>query len=81
MNINRLPACFAAACFVVTAIAVAGSEAGGEPTERDDGWRPLCNGKDLDGWATTGTAKWRVENGVIIGGQDGDASRRPRRAH
>lgn len=40
------------------------------------GWRPLFNGRDLDGWVAYGSAAWRVEDGVISGGQDGD----PRRA-
>ena len=41
-----------------------------EPVEA--GWKPLFNGKDLEGWVTKGSAAWRVENGVIAGGQDGD---------
>ena len=36
------------------------------------GWKPLFNGKDLEGWVTKGSAVWRVEDGVIAGGQDGD---------
>jgi Domain of Unknown Function (DUF1080)/Glycerophosphoryl diester phosphodiesterase family len=39
------------------------------------GWRPLFNGKNLDGWTARGSAKWRVEDGVIAGGQDGDPKR------
>ena len=35
-------------------------------------WRSLFNGKDLDGWKPEGSAVWRVEDGVIVGGQDGD---------
>lgn len=38
-------------------------------------WRPLFNGKDLEGWNTIGSAKWRVEDGIIVGGQDGDPRR------
>src|SRR5436305_11355651 len=38
-------------------------------------WRSLFNGKDLDGWAPIGSAHWRVEDGVIVGTQDGDAKR------
>ena len=38
-------------------------------------WRPLFNGRDLEGWKSIGTAKWRVEDGVIVGGQDGDPKR------
>src|SRR5207249_3075202 len=33
-------------------------------------WKDLFNGKDLTGWST-GTAGWKVENGVIVGGQGG----------
>ena len=40
-----------------------------------DGWRPLFNGKDLDNWNQVGSAKWRVADGVIVGGQDGDPKR------
>ena len=39
------------------------------------GWRELFNGKDLDNWTQIGSAKWRVEDGVIVGGQEGDPRR------
>ena len=39
------------------------------------GWRELFNGKDLSNFEQVGTAKWRVEDGVIVGGQDGDPKR------
>jgi hypothetical protein len=39
------------------------------------GWKPLFNGKDLEGWVSKGSAVWRVEDGVIAGGQDGDPRR------
>jgi hypothetical protein len=38
-----------------------------------EGWRVLFDGKDLSAWTTVGNAAWRVEHGVIVGGQDGDA--------
>ena len=38
-------------------------------------WRSLFNGRDLEGWNQIGSAKWRVEAGVIVGGQDGDPKR------
>lgn len=41
----------------------------------DAGWRPLFNGKDLDNFSQLGSAKWRVEEAVIVGGQDGDPKR------
>jgi hypothetical protein len=38
-------------------------------------WRDLFNGKDLAGWQSVGTAQWKVQDGVILGGQDGDPRR------
>jgi len=35
----------------------------------------LFNGKNLDNFKAIGSAKWRVEDGVIVGGQDGDPKR------
>ena len=35
----------------------------------------LFDGKSLDDWESVGSAKWRVEGGVIVGGQDGDPKR------
>lgn len=32
----------------------------------------LFDGKSLEGWQAVGSAEWRVEDGVIAGGQDGD---------
>ena len=37
--------------------------------------KPLFNGHDLDGWIPVGSAEWRVEEGVIVGGQDGNPKR------
>jgi len=42
------------------------------PEAPEAGWKSLFNGKDLQGWDTRGSAVWRVEDGVIAGGQDGD---------
>ncbi len=36
------------------------------PARAEDGWKSLFNGKDLDGWRTTG-AIWKVEDGMIVG--------------
>lgn len=38
-------------------------------------WAELFDGRDLAGWVPLGTAHWRVEDGVIVGTQDGDPSR------
>ena len=35
----------------------------------------LFNGKNLEGWTSIGSAKWKAENGTITGGQEGDPSR------
>jgi hypothetical protein len=37
-----------------------------------DDWKPLFNGKDLEGWTPVGSAVWKAEDGVLSGGQDGD---------
>ena len=44
-------------------------------SDADDGWSSLFNERDLDGWTAVGSAKWRVEDSVIVGGQDGDPRR------
>src|SRR5262245_50988932 len=31
----------------------------------DSGWRPLFNGKDLDGWQHVGPGRFVIENGVL----------------
>jgi hypothetical protein len=38
-------------------------------------WQSLFNGQDLSGWTAVGSARWRVEDGVILGTQDGDPKR------
>lgn len=36
--------------------------------EKADGWKPLFNGKNFDGWKQlNGEAKYSVENGIIVG--------------
>jgi hypothetical protein len=30
-------------------------------------WRPLCDGKTLDGWHKIGQGEWRIEDGVLVG--------------
>jgi hypothetical protein len=40
----------------------------GAAGQAGDGWVPLFNGKDLDGWVQrNGTATYRVEGGAIVG--------------
>jgi hypothetical protein len=45
------------------------------PCRAEDAWRLLFNGKDLSGWQSVGSAVWKVDDGVIVGGQDGDPKR------
>lgn len=40
-----------------------------------DDWRDLFNGRDLTNWTQIGSAQWRVKDGEIHGGQDGDPKR------
>ena len=47
----------------------------GKPSAGNE-WRRLFNGRDLSGFTTTGTATWKVEDGIIVGGQDGDFRKR-----
>src|SRR5688572_27026998 len=41
----------------------------------EEGWKTLFDGKDLENWTQNGSAVWKVEDGVIVGGQDGDPKR------
>jgi hypothetical protein len=45
------------------------------PSAPEAAWKPLFNGKDLDGWVVNGTAIWKAEDGVLVGGQEGDPKR------
>lgn len=38
-------------------------------------WTSIFNGRDLEGWKSVGSAVWKVEDGVLVGGQDGDPKR------
>src|SRR3954464_11712125 len=38
----------------------------------EDGWKTLFDGKNLDAFTPIGSAVWKVEDGIIVGGQDGD---------
>jgi hypothetical protein len=37
------------------------------PSNPEEGWTDLFNGRDLTGWTPMGHQGWRVENGVLIG--------------
>jgi hypothetical protein len=38
-------------------------------------WRSLLENNDLAQWSQNGSAQWKVVDGVIVGGQDGDPKR------
>ena len=55
--------CFAAV-LIASVLAVAGAE--------DRGWKPLFDGKTLEGWIQKGgAAKYRIENGELVGTSGG----------
>ncbi|HYH56843.1 MAG TPA: DUF1080 domain-containing protein [Anseongella sp.] len=57
-----------AAGLCLSAGLVSCSQTTGKQREQENGWVELFNGKDLSGWEqVNGTAKYRVENGEIIG--------------
>ncbi len=43
-----------------------------ERSKAADGFVPLFNGENLDGWEATGNALWMVENGMLVGTQGED---------
>jgi len=62
--------------FRIAAVALVAGIASGLLTSASAGeWRPLFDGKSLEGWAQIGSAKWAVVDGAIVGGQDGDPKR------
>jgi hypothetical protein len=63
-------------CGFLTSLAVQADDSKQTDNARDaNGFRPLFNGTDLAGWTTVGSAQWKVEDGIIVGGQDGDPKR------
>lgn len=50
--------CVALACLVATA-----------PVRAADGWRPLWDGRTLNGWKVTGRGTWTMEQGALRGVQ------------
>jgi hypothetical protein len=56
---------------LLTAIVTAGSGSAPAESEKESGWAPLFNGKNLDGWNTTKPELWVVEEGMIIGRSPG----------
>lgn len=72
------PAPFNSCCAAIVLSICAAFTADSVPNPGDassSGWRELFNGHDLAGWSPIGSATWRVEDGIIVGGQDGDPKR------
>lgn len=42
-----------------------------------DGWKPLFNGRNLDGWETKGDGKWSVLGGGVLMGQPVSGGKNP----
>jgi hypothetical protein len=55
--------------------ALCGLQGGARADGEKPGWRSLFDGKTLEGWKIVGSAAWRAEDGIIVGGQDGDPKR------
>jgi hypothetical protein len=52
--------------YVVTIAAIAGAGLAMNSSAQDPGvWRPLFNGKDLEGWSQAGPGRFVVENGLL----------------
>lgn len=61
---------------IITLLLLAGGlSCSGAAPQADEGWKTLFNGRDLEGWVPTGTAVWAVEDGVLVGGQQGNPKR------
>ncbi len=58
-------------CAVAVVMMVAAAENKQTTDKKDDGWTPLIKDNSLDGWTAHGSAKWKIENGVIIGQSPG----------
>ncbi len=65
---RMMRAVFALCVATPVALVVADEDGKGEKGDKDGGWKPLFDGKTLDGWTQrNGTATYRVEDGVIVG--------------
>ena len=57
--------------FVFAALFMVCQITGVSAADDKDGWVPLIKGNTLDGWTVRGNAKWKNENGVLIGESPG----------
>ena len=63
----NIPRCL---IFLTTLVAAARMLVAGETKVES-----LFDGTTLEGWTSVGSAEWRAEDGVLVGGQDGDPKR------
>lgn len=63
----NIPCCL---IFLTTLVAAAKMLVAGETKVES-----LFDGTTLEGWTSVGSAEWRAEDGVLVGGQDGDPKR------
>jgi hypothetical protein len=54
---------------VVLLASIAGSFATASAAQSPADWKTLFDGNDLHNFTQTGAARWKIENGVIVGGQ------------
>jgi len=57
--------------FVFATLVMVCQITGVSASDDKDGWVPLIKGNTLDGWTVRGNAKWKNENGVLIGESPG----------
>src|SRR5688572_22938915 len=44
-----------------------GTSPGNQDATNNARWKPLWDGKSLNGWHKTGSGEWKIENGLLIG--------------
>lgn len=55
-------------CTILSVMALAGALLMGYETRAaEEAWKPLFDGKTLDGWHKVGDGQWAVEDGAIVG--------------
>ena len=72
---SALPILAALLCTTMGQAEASTASAAATAANPQGGWHALFNGRDLEGWGQIGSARWRVEDGVIVGGQEGDPKR------
>jgi hypothetical protein len=55
-----------AALFVISGLGLMARSANDAAAESGPGWTTLFDGKNMDRWTPIGTAKWKLEDGLVI---------------